>query len=140
MAEYKAGSPEQVAFKDSLQSFLNIYAKAINPTGRLTDTQQNHAYETLNTAMSQGQIETGVNQLLAELGYMKSGIGEAVGTVDELLRGGTGASPSGASQPATTSSVPTDLPSASGHPDGYVARDASGKVVAKVVDGKWVAP
>lgn len=36
--------------------------------------------------------------------------------------------------------VPSDLPSPSGHAEGSTAKDASGKVVAKIVGGKWSAP
>lgn len=41
---------------------------------------------------------------------------------------------------AGSTAIPTDLPSPAGHPDGFVARDSSGKVVAKIQNGKWVSP
>ncbi len=36
--------------------------------------------------------------------------------------------------------VPNDLPSPAGHAEGSVAKDASGRVVAKIVGGQWAAP
>jgi hypothetical protein len=41
---------------------------------------------------------------------------------------------------ATHAALPTDLPSPSGHPEGYVARDENQKVVAKIHNGQWVSP
>lgn len=36
--------------------------------------------------------------------------------------------------------LPADLPSAKGHPDGSKIKDGSGKIIAVVKNGQWVAP
>lgn len=110
-SEFQSGDPRIVRFHAALNTFLNAYARAINPSGHMTDQQQRHAYETLDTAMSKGQIAAGVDQLLQELKYMRAGLGEAVGTVGGLLKpGGSGGEAAEPREP-----VP---PAYSGDPDG----------------------
>lgn len=81
-----AGSPEMVQFQGALNSYLNSYAKGINPTGQLTDTQQRHAYEVLNTAMSKGAIQAGVEQLNYELQVMREGLFSAAQQVPQMFQ------------------------------------------------------
>lgn len=90
LGSYLTGSPEIVQFRTALNTFMNTYARAINPQGHLTDSQQNHAYEILSTNMAQGQIQVGVAQLLQELGFMRNGLQDAVETVGKLLEPATG--------------------------------------------------
>jgi hypothetical protein len=85
LGAYLTGSTQIVDFRTALNTFLNTYARAINPQGRMTDQQQRHAYEVLNTAMSQGQIQTGVMRMLKELNYMQAGLSDAVDNVGNLL-------------------------------------------------------
>ena len=132
-AKLQTGDPNIVAFQSALNTFLNVYARGINPTGRMTDQQQRHAYETLNTAMSQGQIETGVRQLLAELGYMKAGIEETIGEMPELVgQGQSGSAPvAGGTQPPAAPTGPA-LPqpmTETQAPQGTIKYDAQGNRV-----------
>jgi hypothetical protein len=74
----QAGSPQTVAFREALNTYLNIYAATVSRTGRLTDSQQNHAYELLSTAFNQGQIERGIQQLDYEMSLMREAVGPAM--------------------------------------------------------------
>jgi hypothetical protein len=81
----QSGDPNIVRFRAALNTYLNIYAKGINPTGQLTDQQQKHAYDTLATNFAQGQIDGGVDQLNKELGYAKEGLGQAAGELPGMF-------------------------------------------------------
>lgn len=77
------GDPNIVKFTGALNSFINAYARAINPSGTSTVSDKDHAREILNTAMSHGQIDAGVAQLLAELEQVKKSPGSASKTLSD---------------------------------------------------------
>jgi hypothetical protein len=80
----QTGDPNIVAFRDALNSYLNVYAATVSRTGRLTDSQQNHAYGLLRDAFNQGQIERGVEQLNYEMELMKSAISPTMEEMGQL--------------------------------------------------------
>lgn len=80
----QGGSPKVVAFREALNTYLNVYASVVSRTGRLTDAQQRHAYELLSTAMNQGQIERGIRQLDKEMQLMKEAVPSAMEGIKEL--------------------------------------------------------
>lgn len=80
----KTGSPEIVAFKEALNTYLNIYAATVSRTGRLTDAQQRHAYELLSTNFNQGQIDRGIMQLDYEMSLMKEAVPPAMQSITPL--------------------------------------------------------
>jgi hypothetical protein len=104
----QSGDPKIVQFRAALQTFLNEYAKAINPSGVLSDTQQRHAYDVLSTSFNQGQIEAGIKQLQAELGYAKEGLTQASQEVGGYFPRVSGQQP----QPGGAAAPP---PSTGGH-------------------------
>jgi hypothetical protein len=50
------GDTNVVGLATSLNSLVNVYARAINPKGVATVSDKNHAREIINTAMSSGQL------------------------------------------------------------------------------------
>jgi hypothetical protein len=65
------GDPKIVQFTGALNSYINAYARAINPSGSTTVSDKEHAREILDTAMSHGQITAGISQLQKELEQAK---------------------------------------------------------------------
>jgi hypothetical protein len=80
----QTGDPNIVAFRDALNSYLNVYAATVSRSGRLTDSQQNHAYALLRDAFNQGQIDRGVEQLNYEMELMKSAISPTMEEMGQL--------------------------------------------------------
>lgn len=80
----KGGGANIVAFRAALNTYLNVYASVVSRTGRLTDAQQKHAYELLSTAMNEGQIERGIQQLNYEMELMKEAVPPAMGDIRSI--------------------------------------------------------
>ena len=80
----KSGSPDVIAFKEALNTYLNIYAATVSRTGRLTDSQQKHAYDLLSTNFNQGQIDRGIEQLDYEMSLMKEAVPPAMEELQKL--------------------------------------------------------
>jgi hypothetical protein len=80
----KSGDPNIVAFKEALNTYLNVYASTVSRTGRLTDSQQKHAYDLLSTNFNQGQINRGIEQLDYEMSLMKEAVGPAMEDLQKL--------------------------------------------------------
>lgn len=66
-AEKGTGGEEVVQFGIATNSLINIYARAISPTGVPTVSDKDHARELLATAWTKGQYKAGVDQLMKEL-------------------------------------------------------------------------
>lgn len=66
-AKTGTGDPEVVKFGIALNSFVNVYSRAINPGGSPTVSDKEHARELLNDAWSVGQIQSAVGQLQREM-------------------------------------------------------------------------
>lgn len=77
------GDPNIVRFTGALNSYINAYARAINPSGSTTVSDKEHAREILDTAMSHGQIEAGIGQLQKELEQAK----RAPSSASEIIKG-----------------------------------------------------
>lgn len=114
----KTGSPEIIAFKDALNTYLNVYASVVSRSGRLTDSQQKHAYELLSTAYNQGQIERGIEQLNYEMELMKEAVPETMHEMGEIGRPPATQAPATPARPPTAL-APSNTPTATG-PDGKV--------------------
>jgi hypothetical protein len=114
--QQETGSPQIVQFKAALRTYLNVYASVVSRTGRLTDSQQNHAYELLSTAFNQGQIDAGIKQLNYEMELMQEavpetmremqGIGRPPGMAQPVPQGAAGG-PGGAAGGGPGTAAPT---------------------------------
>jgi hypothetical protein len=112
----KTGDPNIVAFRDALNSYLNVYAATVSRSGRLTDSQQNHAYALLRDSFNQGQIDRGVEQLNYEMELMKSAIAPTMEEMGQLgqppaTRKPEAVAPPPGSAPAVSSEQYEKLPS-----------------------------
>lgn len=65
--ERGTGDENVVRFGIAVNSLINIYARAISPTGVPTVSDKEHARELLSTAWSKGQIRAGIDQLMKEM-------------------------------------------------------------------------
>jgi hypothetical protein len=63
----KTGDPKVVAFGGGINTLVNLYARAISPTGVPTVSDKDHAREILNKAWSQGQFDSAVKMMSAEI-------------------------------------------------------------------------
>jgi hypothetical protein len=107
----QGGSPQVVAFRDALNSYLNVYAATVSRTGRLTDSQQKHAYELLSTSFNQGQIEAGIAQLNREMQIMQQAVNPTMQAIEGLgqppaMQSQGATAPAGGGQPATQGTQP----------------------------------
>jgi hypothetical protein len=88
------GSPEIAAFGASVNALVNVYARAINPTGQPTVSDKEHARAVINTVQSPAQVEAVLGIIRRELEIAK----KAPATVREATRqgivGGAGGKPS----------------------------------------------
>jgi hypothetical protein len=145
-ADRAMGADAPIKLSVATNSFLNAYSRAVAPTGVPTDDVRRHAYELLEKAFNQGQYTTALQQMALEMNAEQ----EAPGAVREQMREGF-AKGSMARQvidlatadhksPTSTAGLPSDLPSPSGHPEGWVAKDDQGKIVAKIRNGQWAPP
>lgn len=106
----KSGDPNIIAFRAALNTYLNNYAAVVSRTGRLTDSQQRHAYELLSTAFNQGQIERGIQQLDYEMQIAKESAAptmediQQIGQPPALRKEAAPAAPPQSSQPLTITS------------------------------------
>lgn len=82
-AEKGIGDENVVRLGIAVNSLINIYARAINPTGVPTQSDKEHARELLSSAWSKGQMEAGVDQLMKEMAAAKA----SPGMVREDMRG-----------------------------------------------------
>lgn len=73
----RTGDPQIIRLGAAMNSFLQGYARAINPTGVITDDIRAHVDYVLNQAMAKGQIAAGVDQLKQELTAMREGLSDA---------------------------------------------------------------
>lgn len=90
------GSPEIAAFGASVNALVNVYARAINPTGVPTVSDKEHARAVINTVQSPEQVEAVLDIIRRELEIAK----KAPVSVREATRrgivGDSGAGPANA--------------------------------------------
>ncbi len=77
------GDPAVVAYGAALNSYINAYARAINPTGQPRISDKEHAREMLSEAYSKEQIKAVVEQLKKETKQAR----EAPEFVEKSMRG-----------------------------------------------------
>ena len=65
--EKGTGDQNVVRLGIALNSFINVYARAISPTGVPTVSDKDHARDLLDSAWSKGQIGAGMDQIEKEL-------------------------------------------------------------------------
>lgn len=65
--ESGTGSPEIAAFGASVNALVNVYARAINPTGVPTVSDKEHARAVLNTVQSPAQVDAVLGIIKREL-------------------------------------------------------------------------
>lgn len=82
--ESGTGSPEIAAFGASVNALVNVYARAINPTGVPTVSDKQHARDVLNTVQSPAQVDAVLGIIQRELDIAK----RAPATVREATRAG----------------------------------------------------
>jgi hypothetical protein len=63
----QTGEPEIVAFGAALNALVNVYARAINPTGVPTVSDKEHARDVINSVQSPRQVEAVLNIMGQEL-------------------------------------------------------------------------
>ena len=82
--ESGTGSPEISAFGASVNALVNVYARAINPTGQPTVADKEHARDVINTVQSPAQVKAVLGIIRRELDIAK----KAPETVKEATRAG----------------------------------------------------
>lgn len=86
-AEKGTGDENVVRLGVATNSLINIYARAINPTGVATVSDKDHARELLAAAWSKGQYAAGVDQLMKELAAARKSPAQVRGAMREALTG-----------------------------------------------------
>lgn len=107
MVESKTGGENIARFVAANTSFVNVYARAISPTGVPTVSDKEHAREMLNTAQTKEQYRAVIDQLKKEMAAAR----EAPADVKEGLRTGFGGTPAGQTAPpapSTNAQIKTD--------------------------------
>lgn len=66
-ANEKTGDPAIVAFGGGVNTLINLYARAISPTGVPTVSDKDHAREILTKSWSQGQFDSAVGMMEKEI-------------------------------------------------------------------------
>lgn len=101
----KTGDPNIVKFGGGVNTLVNLYARAISPTGVPTVSDKDHAREILSKAWSQGQFDAAVGMMSQEI---QAALNSPEKVRDDMRRrflGGAGGS-TWQSAPATPRSVP----------------------------------
>lgn len=86
-AEKGTGDENVVRLGVATNSLINIYARAINPTGVATVSDKDHARELLAAAWSKGQYAAGVDQLMKELAAAQKSPPQVRGAMREAITG-----------------------------------------------------
>jgi len=142
------GDPTAPAYVVALLTAANEYAKVMSGgTGAAPSTEgsRREAYEMFSPYLNQGQIEQVIAVAKQEMENRRQELYAGVDDVKARLRGaGTDTKTPVGHTPGSTAppqaQLPTDLPDPTGLPDGKVAMDQNGKVVARIQGGKWVQP
>lgn len=90
--ESGTGSPEIAAFGASVNALVNVYARAINPTGVPTVADKDHAREVLNTVQSPAQVDAVLGIIRRELDIAKRAPESVKAATRAGIVGGSGGS------------------------------------------------
>ena len=88
-ANTHTGDKNIVGLNTSLNSLINIYARAINPKGVATVSDKNHARELIDSSLSKGQLNTVLDVMEQEIAAARAGTAAA----RQEIRGGAGTAP-----------------------------------------------
>ncbi len=89
--ESGSGDENAVRLGIATNSLINVYARAVSPSGAPTVSDKDHARELLSSAWSKGQYAAGVDQLNKEMQAAR----RSPGQVKEEMRGGGGGTSGG---------------------------------------------
>ena len=97
-AQGKTASPELRNLAAATNALINIYARAISPTGQPTISDKDHAREVLDKGFSDGDYAAAVNQLRLEMEAAQKSPGQVREDLRKTITGGgapkaTGGSP-----------------------------------------------
>jgi len=102
-AERGTGDENVVRLSGAINSMINVYARAINPTGVPTVSDKEHAREILQAAWSKGQINAAIDQMQKEMAAARA----APSLVREQMREGvTGKKTEKPSEPPSKATGP----------------------------------
>jgi hypothetical protein len=105
----KTGDANVVKLGGGVNTLINLYARAISPTGSPTVSDKDHAREILSAAWSQGQFDAAVGMMQQEI---KAALASPEKVRDEMrsrFLKGQGAAPVGYPAPGDTSSAPKSI-------------------------------
>jgi hypothetical protein len=133
-AEKGTGDENVVRLGVATNSLVNIYARAINPTGVPTVSDKEHARELLASAWSKGQYQAGVDQLMKELAAARKSPGIVR---KEFSNAVTGEEKKDAVKTTVESGVEAQAQKAWGayEPDKYEYRTQGGKLQRRPKSG-----
>jgi len=73
----QSGDPNITAFDQSIDTFINAYARAISPSGVPTVADKKRAHEKLNAGFSQGQLDSTIGVMKQEMDAALKSPGQA---------------------------------------------------------------
>lgn len=101
--EEKIGDPNIVRFGGGINTLINLYARAINPTGVPTVSDKDHAREILQKAWAQGQFNAAVDMMRQEIDAALASPEKVRDAMRKRFLGGQGpATPAAPVKPAET--------------------------------------
>lgn len=104
----KTGDPNVVKFGGGVNTLVNLYARAISPTGVATVSDKDHAREILNKAWASGQFDAATGMMQQEI---KAALESPEKVRDEMRKrflSGQGAAPVGYPAPGAAKHVVID--------------------------------
>jgi hypothetical protein len=93
MAQEKTGDPNIVAFGGGINTLVNLYGRAISPSGVATVSDKDHAREILQKAWSQGQFDAAVGMMKQEIDAALTSPEKVRDDMRKRFLSGTGAKP-----------------------------------------------
>lgn len=93
--ETNTGEPEVKAFGAAVNSLVNVYARAISPSGVPTVSDKDHAREMLSTVDSPAQFQAVTDVMRQEMKAAREAPGEVRRATRAAVTGATPATPSG---------------------------------------------
>jgi hypothetical protein len=102
----RTGDPAVVQLGAALNTAINVYSRAVSPTGQVTVSDKDHAREILQKSWSKGQVESAVKILDQEI---QAALRSTKKTL-EHQRGNYTTSVPGAKQPKTETPAPDNDP------------------------------
>jgi hypothetical protein len=100
--EQKTGDPKIVAFGGGVNTLINLYARAISPTGVPTVSDKDHAREILTKSWAQGQFDAAVGMMEKEIDAALASPEKVRDDMRKRFLGGQGGAARPESTPAAT--------------------------------------